>query len=321
MTPRAWLCSVPDHERTLAAPHLRDFDIDARPFAADHVPPNARVVSVAYTDRLVSTDLIDAEPDVRTVITRSDGFDHLPVAALARAGVACYHLGDYAAPAVARFALAQALALVRRIPEAAARTRQQSWARTDLVSRDLPEVCVGVLGTGRIGARFARLAHAVGAGEVIAHDVAPDPALAAGSHVRYVDLPTLLAKSDVLSLHVPLTPATRDLIDAAALSSLPRGAVLINTARGEIVNQDAVAAAIASGRLAAYAADVLPGEPTPHDDLARFAADPRVVLTPHVAAYDAGTIARRYARTAHIVRAVLTDQAEQVARWRLDAKA
>lgn len=169
--------------------------------------------------------------------------------------------------------------------------------------RGLDELTVGVLGTGRIGGGLARRLTRMGV-RVIGYDLVPDAALAELPGFAYTgSLDDLLARADVLSLHVPLTAATRGLLDEARLARLPRGALLVNTARGAVVDQAAVLAALEAGELGGYAADVLPGEPAP-PDLARFRGHPRTILTPHTAAYDRRALAARYATTARIVRAL-----------------
>ncbi|MDX1611596.1 MAG: NAD(P)-dependent oxidoreductase, partial [Candidatus Thermoplasmatota archaeon] len=170
--------------------------------------------------------------------------------------------------------------------------------------------------TGRIGGEVARHVLQLG-GQVVAYDLVHDPALANLDGFTYASsLERMAAQADVLTVHVPLTEATRNLIDAGLLSKLPTGACLVNTARGDIVDQGAVAAALQEGTLAAYHADVLPGEPEP-PDLARFQQREDVLFTPHLAAYDDATLQVRYERTARIIQAVLEGRPEAVASFRL----
>ncbi len=312
MASHTLVTSVPPHESHFArdafpAATVTDAPLTAA-LAGDH--PDTSILVIAYHDRL-TPDVLARLPQLTAIITRSDGFDHLPAELLQQHSVAGYHLGDYAAASVAQFAFAQALSHLRRIPESVAIARAGSWDRTGLESRNPVDVTFGVLGTGRIGARFAHLSLAAGS-RVVGRDLVEDPVLVAKNAFTYApDLPALLAEADVLSIHVPLTDATRNMIDAAALAMLPERAILVNTARGEIVDQTAAEASLRSGRLAGYAADVLPGEPHP-PDLARFRDIATATITPHLAAYDTATIRERYARAGRIARTLAEGRPTEV---------
>lgn len=310
--------SVPDNERALAKEHLPGARITDRPLSkglvAEH--QDARVLACMIHDP-VSTDLLDAFDDLAGVVTRSDGFDHLPLAWLAEQGIPAYHLHDYAVPAVTEHTLALIFALLRRFPEAAHTTMdEQRWERGHLTGRGLPDVTVGILGTGRIGSRVARALVGLG-GTVVGHDIEPDASLAELDGFTYAgSYAALLETSDVLTIHVPLDESTRGMVDARAIDRLPDGAVVVNTARGDVVDQRAVEQALREGKLAGYAADVLPGEPDP-PDLERFAALDKVLITPHLAAYDHRTMASRYERTAEIVQALIAGAPARVDGYRV----
>lgn len=308
------LVRVPHHDHALAARILPEARLDGGPLDATTAKrfPGCRVLSVMIHDA-VSPDVLARFPRLEAVITRSDGYDHLPEAWMQKQGVAGYHLEGYATGSVAQITLSFIIALLHRIQEAAQRLRTGPWTRDPFVGRDLREVTVGILGTGRIGGEVARHLLAMGA-DVVAHDPAPEARVPG---VRYLDgLPALGAASDVLTLHVPLTDVTRGCIDREALSHLPDGALLVNAARGEVVDQDAVLDALASGRLAGYAADVLPGEPEP-PALPDLLDHPNVIVTPHLGAHNTYTIQERYRTTAHIARAVLAGDLGAVANYRV----
>ncbi len=305
-----WLCSVPKHDAKLVARLLPGATATTEGIPGANPPPDARVWAVTIHDHIDVSNLAEA-PNLEAVITRSDGFDHLPLEALRAHEIQAYHLEGYATNSVARLAIAFVLSLLRRIPEANQRLHTDSWTRAPFVGRDLEDVTIGVLGTGRIGSAVVRMLQAMGA-QVLAHDIAPDAALS----VEYVELPELLARSDVLTLHIPLLDSTRYLMDANRLALLPAGALLVNTARGDIVDQAAVEDALRSGRLAGYAADVLPREPQ-CPDLHRFQDLPQALLTPHLGAHNEATLQRRYECTRDIALAVLSGQPQDVAQFRL----
>lgn len=301
--------SVPVHEHDWAQRALPGSTILQGPPGSCPlgVRSEARILSVSSQDRLDGS-LLEEWPGLEAVVTRSTGCDRLPLAELEKRGVEAFHLDGYATKSVAQHTLMFLLMLLRRVPEATTMTRGRSrtqgkpvWDRSRLQGRNLDEVTVGVLGTGRIGSRVVRLLSGLGA-KTVGYDIAPDASLCEVAGFRYSDsFEGLLAASDALTVHVPLTDKTRSMIDQAALQRLPRGAVLLNTARGEVVDQRAVIEALESGALAGYAADVLPGEPDP-PGLARFQDRDRVVLTPHLAAYDAHALRARYETTASVIR-------------------
>jgi D-3-phosphoglycerate dehydrogenase / 2-oxoglutarate reductase len=156
--------------------------------------------------------------------------------------------------------------------------RDAAWAsRYEITGLDGEGACLGIVGLGSIGRRVARLCRALGM-QVIAHD----PALSGygGAGAELVPLDELVARADVISLHCDLTDATRGLVDRELLARVKPGAILVNVARGEIVeSEDALADALVSGRLSAVALDVFPSEPP--DPSHRLYADPRVICTPH----------------------------------------
>lgn len=277
-------------------------------------PENVRVLSLMIHDSLRLDDLVRF-PQLEAVITRSDGFDHVPVEALAQRGVATYHLEGYATDSVAHLALTFLLMLARRIPDAMATTQTGSWNRSQLVGQHLGAMTVGIVGTGRIGTATAQLLDAMGV-PTIGYDV--DPA-ARPTRLRHhktaTSLHELLASSDAISLHVPLNDSTRHLLGPTEFAAMRPGALLVNTARGGLVDMDALLEAL-DGGLAGYAADVLDDEPAV-PDLPRLMGRSDVVLTPHLGAHNDATIARRYAITQHIAQAILDGAPERVARYRV----
>ncbi len=267
-----------------------------------------RILSCMIHDQLTPDDL----QGFTAVITRSDGYDHLPAAWMREHGVAGYHLEGYATDSVAHLALTMLLALARRIPESMASTRTD-WTREHLVGRHLPELRVGVVGLGRIGRRLVALLDALGVATV-GYDIDPE-AVAQGTRHTRGTLADVQA-CDAITLHVPLDASTRRLVDTDFLAHMRPGSLLVNTARGDVVDTAAIAASLDGGHLAGYAADVLPDEPAA-PDRALLAGRPDVLLTPHIGAQNHGTIAARYAQLAHIATALLEGRPEDVAAYRV----
>jgi D-3-phosphoglycerate dehydrogenase len=231
-----------------------------------------------------------------TVIRYGVGYDNLDLDALAARGVAAAYVPDYCAEEVADHTAAMLLALLRKLPALDASVRAGRWDAAGVARplRPFAETTVGFLGFGRIAQGVARRLAPFGF-----RFLAADPAFAPGPDApptTPVGLDALLAQSHALSLHAPATPRTAGLIDAAALARLPEGAVLVNTARGELVDAAALAAALASGRLAGAALDVFPAEPLPAD--AALRAAPNLLMSPHAAWYSDAAAARLQALVA-----------------------
>ncbi len=233
------------------------------------------------------------EGGVRLVALRCAGFNHVDLAAAARLELKVTRVPEYSPYAVAEHAVALVLALNRKVHRAYARVREWNFSLEGLVGFDLHGKTVGIVGTGRIGKAAARIFRGFGC-EVLAFDAQPDEAFAREHAVTYAPLAQLYAQSDVLSLHVPLTPLTRHLVDAKALGQLKRGAMLVNTGRGALIDSRALIDALKSGQLGAAGLDVyeeeegiffqdLSSQVLQDDVLARLLTFPNVLITSHQA--------------------------------------
>lgn len=230
-----------------------------------------------YTARVFA-----ASPGLRIVARWGVGYDRVDVAAATRARVPIAMAFGANHESVAEYALAMALALACRIGPRDAKVRSGGWA-FDGFHPGLWGRMAGVIGFGRIGQAMARRCRA-GAMEVMVHDpFATDEAVQAAG-ARRVELAELLRASDLVSIHAPSTPATRHLIDAAALAQMKPTAFLVNTARGALVDEAALAEALAADRLAGAGLDVYEAEPLPATSPLRGLAN--VILSPHVSGMD-----------------------------------
>lgn len=233
------------------------------------------------------------EGGTRFIALRSAGFNHVDLAAAARLQLPVARVPAYSPYAVAEHAVGLILALNRRLPRAVARTREGDFSLHGLLGFDLHGKTVGVIGTGMIGRVFGRIMAGFGM-RVLAYDPGTPAADLLALGAQYVPLDTLLAEADVVSLHCPLLPSTHHLIDEAAIAKMKRGAMLINTSRGGLVESNALIGALKSGQLGHLGLDVYEEEgglffedhsnrPLQDDVLARLLMFPNVIVTAHQA--------------------------------------
>jgi glyoxylate reductase len=237
----------------------------------------------------VDAALLDAAGETLRVVSNFGvGYDNIDLDAVRARGLQATNTPDVLTSSTAELAVALMLAAGRRIAEADAIVRAGRWGQTgsdQLLGRDLAGATVGLIGYGRIGKRVAELLEGFGV-RLLFHSDQPEPSPGAA---QPCGLPELLAECDFVSLHVPLTPETRHLIDADALALMKPGAILVNASRGPVVDTIALVDALVSGRLAAAGLDVYEDEPDVPADLRDL---PNTVLLPHLGS---ATVATRNA--------------------------
>lgn len=242
------------------------------------------------TDRIDQV-LLDAVPDLQFVSSMSVGVDHVDVPALTRRGIPLGHTPGVLVDTTADTAFALLLAASRRIAEAdrfvrkGEWTRENAWAPEFFTGMDVGGATLGIIGLGAIGQAVARRAAGFGM-QVLAWNRAPRQV----PGVTMVALEELLQRCDFVSVHVALAPQTRNLIDAGKIAMMKPGAVLVNTARGGIVDEQALADALINGPLTAAGIDVFETEPVPGDN--PLLGLPNVVVTPHIGSATVRTRAR-----------------------------
>jgi (S)-sulfolactate dehydrogenase len=231
----------------------------------------------------VSEPLLTVAPKVRVVGRLGVGLDNIDLAACERRGIAVIPATGANAQAVAEYVIGVAFALLRGFIACTPAVAAGQWPRNTLSQgREVAGKTLGVVGFGNIGRLTARLGRAVGL-SVTAFDAnlpADDPVWRE-EDVAPQPFADVVAQSDVLSLHVPLTPATRNLIDASRLATMKSGAILVNTARGGVVDEAALAIALREGRIGGAALDVFASEPLAAGS--PLAGCPNLLLTPHIA--------------------------------------
>jgi len=207
----------------------------------------------------VTAAVLDALPELKHVATRSTGYDHIDLAGCKARGISVSNVPTYGENTVAEHTFALILMLSRKVHKSHAQVRDGRIELAGLTGFDLQGKTIGVIGAGRIGLHVIRIARGFGM-RVLAMDTRQDPFLAELLGFQYTPLERLLAESDIVTLHCPLLPATQHMIGRAQLQAMKRGTLLINTARGGLVDTDALVDALESGQCGGAGLDVLEGE-------------------------------------------------------------
>ena len=257
----------------------------------DRTPPELVIerigdAEIIFTNKTVLTrEIIAACPRVRFIGLLATGYNVVDIAAAREKGIDVCNIPTYGTQSVAQFAAALLLELCHRVGRHADDVRAGNWGKcvdfcywlnplTELDGKTL-----GLIGFGRIGQAFARIAQALGM-KVVVFDKAVNPALESET-LKYVTLDELYATADVISLHCPLFDDNKGMINAAAIARMKPGVMLINTSRGPLINEQDLAGALAAGRVAGAAVDVLSGEPAKPDN--PLLSAPNCLVTPHIA--------------------------------------
>src|SRR5437879_5802385 len=258
---------------------------------------DAEVVSPFIYSRLTAERLVQL-PKLKMIATRSTGFDHIDMAECARRAITVCNVPFYGENTVAEHTFALILALSRKVHEAFVRVRAGNFSLDGLRGFDLKDKTIGVVGAGRIGLHVIRIARGFGM-KVLAFDVKRDNFWAEVLGFEYAELNDLLGRSDIITLHAPYNRHTHHLINRDNIHQIKRGAILINTARGGLVNTDALLKALDEGILAGAGLDVLAGEEAIYEESALLGdavnpeklrsaiqnhvvlKQPNVVFTPH----------------------------------------
>ena len=282
----------------------------------------ASIVSVFIRSR-VTRAVIEHMPSVGLIATRSTGFDHIDLDACAESRITVCNVPSYGENTVAEHTFSLILALSRKLAVAVRRASYGDFSLSGLMGSDLREKTLGVVGAGNIGLHVVRIGRAFGM-EVLATDARPHPLLAEVLGFRYVALDELLSLSDVISLHVPYRPETHHLLNRERFKMLKPGALIVNTARGALVDTVALLEALETGQVGGAALDVIEGEeqlmeepqmfhlPETEEQLRQLLTGhvltkhDNVIITPHMAWYSKEALERILDTTCLNIQAFLT---------------
>ncbi|MDI1286660.1 MAG: hydroxyacid dehydrogenase [Reyranella sp.] len=290
---------------------------------------NAEVISTFIYSKLGRDELVQL-PRLKMIATRSTGYDHIDVAYCRERSITICNVPTYGENTVAEHVFALLLAISHRLPEAIQRARTGPFSPDGLQGFDLAGKTLGVIGTGSIGRHVIHIAKGF-AMDVVAFDVKPDVQMAATLGFRYLAFDRLLEIADVISLHVPATKESKNILSTRAFGLMKMGVVIINTARGSLVDSRALIQALRSERVAAAGLDVLPDEPLIREeaelicssylnqhDLKSLVADhvllhmPNVIVTPHSAFNTQEAVQRIVETTVENIEAFLEGQLQNV---------
>lgn len=265
---------------------LRTIDAEVIHVGATDTPAAKEAVrgadALMVTIQPVKADLIGAMERCKLIARVGTGLDAIDIDAATQHGVWVTYVPDYSIDEVSTHAITLLLAQARGLAPLLRSTQGGKWDGSGVYVRRLQGQVLGLVGCGRIGLATAAKARGLGL-EVIAFDPYATADALAAAEVRAVDLPTLLRESDYISLHSPLTRDNRHIINADALAQMKSSAYLVNTARGPLIDEDALLAAVRSGQIAGAALDVLSVEPPAADS--PLMREERILITPHMAWY------------------------------------
>ena len=262
----------------------------------DYLPPPTCAAAVPGKEGITAA-VMDASPNLRVIARHGTGVDSVDLVAARERGVIVTHTGAANASAVSEYTVATMLSLTRRIGQKEEQLRSEGWGKAgEALPRELSELTLGVVGMGEVGRRVVRHAvHGFGMRVLVFSPSVGAARIAAAGATPVDTLDALLAEADIVSLHGRLSAATRHIIDAAALARMKPGSVLINTARGALVDEAALAAALqrgaaegSAGGIVAAALDTFATEPLPVDSPLRLVPKERLLMTPHHATQTRG---------------------------------
>lgn len=274
-----------------------------------------------YSD--LSAPILEACPNLKMIATRSTGYDHIDLEVCARRGILVTNVPNYGENTVAEHAFGLILALSRNLHKAYQRTSTFNFSIAGLRGFDLYGRTLGVVGAGNIGLHVIRIGKGFGM-RVLAYDTKPQRLISEVLGFHYVDMDTLLTESDVVSLHVPLLPSTRHMINRETIGQMKPGSLLVNTARGGLVDTEALMEALDSGHLGGAGLDVFEGEEYIKEEAELVHSQPsgdvlkamvqnyrilrreNVVVTPHIGFYSLEAEQRILETTLHSINSFLT---------------
>jgi len=229
----------------------------------------------------ITREIIEQGKRLRLIARAGSGLDNIDLKAAEERGITVLNAPEASADSVAELTIGLIIALARKIVQADCSMKQGRWLKKELKGMLLRGKKIGLIGLGNIGLRVAKIAKAMGMKILVTKRKPPSPELLRSLEAEFLSLDDLLRKSDIVSIHIPLTEETRHMIGAEEIKKMKDGALLINTSRGGIVDEEALLYALKSGKLSGAALDVYEVEPPNHCEIVTL---PNVICTPHIGA-------------------------------------
>jgi len=267
---------------------------------------DAEVISTFITTKFPRA-ILEQLPNLKLLCTRSVGFDHIDVPYCAERGIVVAHVPDYGSHVIAEHAFALLLSTLRHIQEGNRRVTSGVFDYRGLRGMTLQGKTLGIIGTGKIGKKVAEIAHGFGM-NILAFDVYQAADIVEKFGVKYVTQDELYAQSDIISLHAPALPSTKGMINKESIAKMKDGVIIVNTARGSLINSKDLLEALNSGKVKHALLDVLENESSMEEDSA-LVKHPKGVTTPHIAFYADDSVRNMY-----------NDCFESVAQWQKGEK-
>ncbi len=268
--------------------------------------PDAEILCVFIYSK-ISKKVIDNLSKLKCIVTRSVGYDHIDLKTAQKKGIRVCNVPDYGSHVIAEHVFALLLSSIRCIREGDERVEKCYFDFHGLRGKSLKGKTLGIIGTGKIGRNVARIASLGFLMDVIMYDVHLDPEITREYHCKYVKLEEIWKKSDIISLHIPLLESTKHIVNNKTIQKMKNGVVLINTARGELIETKALVKALKSGKISHVALDVLEHEHNikESNELIQI---PNVITTPHIAFYADESMKKMYSEAIQSIQAFLKGQ-------------
>ncbi len=308
----------------MSAPIFFDTDTEDQPLVLSKFPNAVFLPADATSEQIVATckdaevistfittkfpkEILTQLPNLKLLCTRSVGFDHIDNAYCAERGIIVAHVPDYGSHVIAEHVFALLLATLRHIQEGNRRVTSGVFDYRGLRGMTLQGKTLGIIGTGKIGKKVAEIAHGFGM-KILAFDVYQAPEIVEKYGVQYVTQDELYAQSDIISLHAPSLPSTKGMINRESIAKMKNGVIIVNTARGALINAKDLVEALDAGKVKHALLDVLEHESSMEEDSA-LVKHPKVITTPHIAFYADDSVRNMY-----------NDCFESIAQWQKGEK-
>ena len=272
-------------------PEAKFFPAGLKDQALIDVCKGAEVISTFITTSFPK-EVLSQLPDLKLLCTRSVGFDHIDVVYAKEKGIVVTNVPDYGSHVIAEHAFALLLGTLRHITIGSERVRKGVFDYHGLRGMALRDKTLGIVGTGKIGKKVAEIAHGFGM-RILAQDVYQSAEIVEKFGVKYVERDELFSQSDIITLHTPALPETRHMINAETIAKMKDGVIIVNTARGSLIDSKALLSALNSGKVAYALLDVLEHESSVAEDK-ELVHHAHVVTTPHIAFYADDSINTMY---------------------------